>query len=110
MTTRAEEIFNRMNTTKRGRSVLESVPIHNNTEYEGHSEEDTEDAMDESKGPLEESGATHTSDSEGEVEESVNEEMNRFEASFKNFTMRYRLINRIGEGVLFDSTKDDSAY
>lgn len=106
MTTRAEEIFNRMNTTKRGGSALESVPVHHNhAEYDNRSEEDTEDAMDESKGPLEESGATHSSDSDGEVEDSVNEEMNRFEASFKNFTMRYRLINRIGEGPYFDPTK-----
>lgn len=54
---------------------------------------------DESRDPLEESGCTHDgSDEEEVVEESVAEDMDRFEESFEGITKRYRLINRIGEG------------
>jgi len=55
--------------------------------------------MDESRGPENESGATHTDESEeSELDESVAEDIARFEASFKGINKRYRLINRIGEG------------
>lgn len=74
------------------------VHIHKDHGYDDHSEEETEDAMDESRGPLEESGCTHSDDSEEEVETSVAEDIQRFEQSFHNITKRYRLINRIGEG------------
>ena len=58
---------------------------------------DTE-PIDESMGPLEESGGT-VSDEEEEPDETVADDMERFEASFKNISQRYRLINRIGEGT-----------
>lgn len=67
--------------------------------YDEHSEGETEDAMDESRGPLEESGCTHSDESDDEVESSVAEDMRQFEESFRNISQRYRLINRIGEGV-----------
>jgi cell division control protein 7 len=55
--------------------------------------------MDESRGPENESGATHNDESEeSELDESVAEDIARFEASFKGINKRYRLINRIGEG------------
>ena len=82
----------------------EPVPIHQDREYvdADHSEGETEDAMDESRGPLDESGCTHDNDDEGdieeEVEESVAEDIRQFEQSFHNITQQYRLINRIGEG------------
>jgi len=66
--------------------------------YDEHSEGETEDAMDESRGPLDESGCTHSDESEDEVETSVAEDMRQFEESFQNISQRYRLINRIGEG------------
>jgi hypothetical protein len=71
----------------------EPVQVHEdeNTDEEG----DT--VMDESMGPLDESGATVT-DSEEEVEESVAEDIAKFEESFRNINKRFRLINRIGEG------------
>jgi len=68
--------------------VYEDVPM----------EEDEDTVMDESRGPLEESGCTRSDDSGEEVEESVADDMARFEDSFKDITKRYRLINRIGEG------------
>ena len=62
-----------------------------------HDSEDTEE-MDESKDPLEESGGTHSEESDDEIDESVAEDIQKFEDSFKGITRRYRLINRIGEG------------
>jgi len=55
--------------------------------------------MDESRGQDDETGATRTDDSEeSELDESVAEDIARFEASFKGINKRYRLISRIGEG------------
>lgn len=63
-----------------------------------------EDQMDESRGPLEDSGCTQSiesddSDDGTEVEDTVAEDMQRLERSFKGFAKKYRLINRIGEGT-----------
>ena len=82
-----------------GGRAMAQVSIHEDVPqpYGDSTEEDT-DSMDESKGPLEESGGT-ASDEEEPVEESVLEDMERFEQSFRNITQRYRLINRIGEGT-----------
>jgi cell division control protein 7 len=63
----------------------------------GESTEDETDEMDESKGPLEESGGTVSE--EEEIDDAVLDDMERFEQSFRNINQRYRLINRIGEGT-----------
>lgn len=61
-------------------------------------DEEAEETLDESMDPLEESG--HSADSsEEEVEDSVQEDMARFEESFAGISKRFRLINRIGEGM-----------
>jgi len=83
---------------RRPRTADDLVPVHTDAMYDEHSEGETEDAMDESRGPLEESGCTHSDESEDEVENSVAEDMRQFEESFRNISQRYRLINRIGEG------------
>ncbi|KAK4994474.1 Cell division control protein 7, partial [Elasticomyces elasticus] len=90
-----------MASLKRARGPTETVCIHEDEAmaYQDHSEEDTEEAMDESRGPLEESGCTHSEESEEEIEQSVAEDIERFEQSFKDINQRYRLINRIGEGT-----------
>lgn len=105
MGSRAEDIYNRMAGIKPARTSREpvavpiAVPACDDTpEYDGRSEDETEEAMDESRGPLDESGATHDDSSEEEVEDAVAEDIARFEQSFKNISQRYRLINRIGEG------------
>jgi cell division control protein 7 len=64
---------------------------------------DNDSQMDESRGPMEESGATRSDDSDEEVEESVLEDMARFKETFKGIDKRYRLINRIGEGESFQT-------
>ena len=75
-------------------TVHEDVPPH----CSDSTEDDTEE-MDESRDPLEESGGTASGEEEEPVEDSVLEDMERFELSFRNITQRYRLINRIGEGT-----------
>jgi cell division control protein 7 len=62
-------------------------------------EEEIEERLDESADPLEESGRTMDDSSEEEVEDSVAEDIVRFEESFVGINKRYRLINRIGEGM-----------
>jgi cell division control protein 7 len=75
--------------------ATKAVKIHED-EPEDH---DEETVMDESRDPDDESGATRTDDSEeSELDESVAEDIARFEASFKGINKRYRLISRIGEG------------
>jgi hypothetical protein len=62
-------------------------------------EEEAEETLDESMDPLEESG--HTVDSSDEDEPDVNtlEDMQRFAETFVGINKRFRLINRIGEGI-----------
>ncbi|KAI9722845.1 MAG: hypothetical protein M1828_004411 [Chrysothrix sp. TS-e1954] len=56
---------------------------------------------DNSEGPLEESmcGESGDLEDEEELEDSVVEDMQRLEESFRGFNKSYRLINRIGEGT-----------
>ena len=63
-------------------------------------EEEAEETLDESIDPLEESGHTVDSSDE-EVEDSVQEDMARFEETFVGINKRFRLINRIGEGMSY---------
>jgi len=74
----------------------EEVHIHQDEQYSD--EDDT--VMEESTQPLEESGCMRSDSSEDEeIEESVAEDIARFESTFKNINKRFRLINRIGEGM-----------
>ncbi len=72
----------------------EHIDIHEDDTHK----EDPEETMDESMDPLEESGFTVDSSDE-EVEDSVQEDMARFEETFVGINKRFRLINRIGEGM-----------
>lgn len=84
------------------RRAHESVVVHEDEEpaHYGESTEDDTDNLDESKGPLDESGGTVSDeDEEEEVDDAILDDMERFEQSFKNIGQRYRLINRIGEGT-----------
>lgn len=61
--------------------------------------EENETVLDESRDPLaESSGCAASDESDEEVEDSVAEDMARFEETFKGISGEYRLINRIGEG------------
>ena len=82
------------------RRLRDPVPVHQDERaVNGDSTGEETEEMDESRGPLEESGATVSDDEEEQVDDAVLEDIERFEASFKNITQRYRLINRIGEGT-----------
>ena len=77
---------------------VEQIDVHEDNNN-NNKEEDAEETMDESMDPLEESGHTIDSSDEEEVEDSVQEDMARFEETFVGITKRFRLINRIGEGM-----------
>ncbi|PNS20627.1 Cell cycle serine/threonine-protein kinase hsk1 [Sphaceloma murrayae] len=87
-----------MASVKRQR-IAEPLRVHEDHVYNNNSEEDTEDAMDDSKDPMEESGRTRSDDSEEEVEDAVVEDIQNFEQTFRDINKKYRLINRIGEGT-----------
>lgn len=77
--------------------VAKTVKIHEDEPVD----HDEETVMDESRCPNDEGGAARTDDSdESELDESVAEDIARFESSFKGINKRYRLISRIGEGEL----------
>ncbi len=72
----------------------EQIDVHEDDLKE---EEDVNSQLGESMDPLDESGHTVDSSDE-EVEDSVAEDMSRFEETFVGINKRFRLINRIGEG------------
>ncbi|TKA78865.1 hypothetical protein B0A55_03812 [Friedmanniomyces simplex] len=93
------------------RRVNHPVPVHEDVVPRPSDGVDEEtDEVEDDMGPLEDCGGT-VSDEE-EVDDAVAEDIARFEASFKNITQRYRLINRIGEGTFstenFDSTSSST--
>ena len=67
-------------------------------EEEQQEENVTDDDHDEKSGQEEEEEAQQESEEE-EVNESVAEDMQKLEESFKGISQQYRLINRIGEGM-----------
>ncbi|SMR54367.1 unnamed protein product [Zymoseptoria tritici ST99CH_3D1] len=82
----------------------EAVVVHEDDGMryrESNSTEDDTEEMEESRGPLDESGGTMSDDEEEEedIDDSVLHDMDHFEQTFKNISQRYRLINRIGEGT-----------
>ncbi|KAI9702159.1 MAG: hypothetical protein M1820_006241 [Bogoriella megaspora] len=85
-----------------GRALIEDPNLQNARrsayEEQWQGSEETEE-MDESKDPLEESGATHDDSSDEEIDDSVAEDIAKFEESFRGISEKYRLINRIGEGM-----------
>jgi hypothetical protein len=93
---RAQDDFNSTVMAKARTSLrtAEHIDVHE----DDIKEEDAEETLDESMDPLDESG--HTVDSsEEEVEDAVQDDMARFEETFVGISKRFRLINRIGEGM-----------
>jgi cell division control protein 7 len=48
---------------------------------------------------MESGGTGSDEDEDAEIDDAVADDIERFEASFKNITQRYRIVNRIGEGT-----------
>jgi cell division control protein 7 len=93
---RAQDDFNSTVMAKARTSLrtAEHIDVHE----DDIKEEDAEETLDESMDPLDESG--HAVDSsEEEVEDAVQDDMARFEETFVGISKRFRLINRIGEGM-----------
>jgi len=98
--------------TRRAREELEAhskTDVHNDVdEVDELGDDASDDPHDESMDPMEESGCTKSVSSddeedEEEIDELVLEDMQKFEESFRGITKRYKLLNRIGEGM--QSTK-----
>lgn len=76
--------------------IHEDEPCSEDVEGDSRTEE-----LDDSRGPLEESGSTNLLSDESDdeaIQESVAEDILKFEQSFGNVAKKYRFINRIGEG------------
>jgi hypothetical protein len=73
---------------------IEHIDVHE----DDIKDDEAEQTLDESMDPLDESGHTVDSSDE-EVEDAVQEDMARFEETFVGISKRFRLINRIGEGM-----------
>lgn len=85
---------------RRERRGHEQVVVHEDEpQHYGESTEDETSNMDESRDPLDESNGTVSDEEAEEVDETVLDDMERFEQTFRNIGSRYRLINRIGEGT-----------
>lgn len=96
--------------TIRPRNAKTPFEIHHDVmEHEDSLEEEEEEAMDESRGDVEELEPEeeedysdgYSDDSDDVVDPSVQEDMNKFQETFKGIKDRFRLINRIGEGNSF---------
>lgn len=92
-----------MNQT-RGESRHHSIQAdsyNNHTRQHRIYEEEEEEGLDESQDTFEESEITKSgsSDEDSDRDGAVLEDMERFEQSFKGITRRYKLLNRIGEGM-----------
>ena len=91
---------------------------HNVTQNTQFEEDDSHEQYLESREgePVEDSGRTQSAESEDgsddeDLEDSVVEDMHALENSFRGFSSKYRLINRIGEGTFSTVYKaEDLAY
>ena len=92
--------------TMRARNAKEPFEIHHDEiegddfmeqELEATEEEESRDYMDDDDIQGEED-SEGSDDSDGIVDTSVQEDMDKFQETFKGITDRFRLINRIGEG------------
>lgn len=83
-----------------------AIAIHEDEQYDLSTdqveEEDMAQVVSEEGDSANGSMSEATEDTEDEVDESVVEDMRRLEESFKGISQKYRLINRIGEGITPD--------
>ena len=90
--------------TTRPRNAKVPFKIHNDEMEGDESLEELDQAMEESRGDIEEEDIqddeySEVSDgSDGVIDASVQEDMDKFQETFNGIKDRFRLINRIGEG------------
>jgi cell division control protein 7 len=83
------------------------IPIHEDLSADDNGASEMDETEDEAQSPLSRGASSSDEDaecSEEELEQSVAEDMARFEDTFKGISDRYRLINRIGEGTAMSSS------
>ena len=94
--------------TIRPRNARTPFEIHTDVVEQDESLEEEEVVMDESRGDMEEVeqededeySDAYSDDSDDVVDPKVQEDMDKFQETFKGIKDRFRLINRIGEGDL----------
>ena len=93
----------RQNSQAHGNMAHPAIAIHEDAQYdlstdqvEGDDAAQVESLDGES---VDDSMSECTDESDDEVDESVVEDMRRLEETFKGISQKYRLINRIGEGM-----------
>lgn len=93
-----------MTTTLRPRNgSVKSFAIHHD-QMDGREEDhDMDDSRMEEPEEDDDAYSDTSEESDGTIDPAVQEDMDKFQETFKGIKNRYRLINRIGEGVLLDS-------
>jgi cell division control protein 7 len=92
--------------TIRPRNAKTPFEIHHDVIERDESLDEEEEVMDESRGGIEEEddqqedddSDIYSDDSDAVVDAAVQEDMDKFQETFKGIKDRFRLINRIGEG------------
>lgn len=90
--------------TIRPRNAEVPFEIHNDEREGDESLEELDQAVEEASGDIEEEDIQDdeysevSDDSDGIIDVSVQEDMDKFQETFKGIKGRFRLINRIGEG------------
>jgi cell division control protein 7 len=95
--------------TVRPRNTRTPFEIHTDVVEQEEALEEEEVVIDESRGEMEgveeedegEYSDAYSDDSDDVVDPKVQEDMDRFQETFKGIKERFRLINRIGEGNSF---------
>jgi cell division control protein 7 len=82
----------------RGTRLRQQAPVEIHEDAQQCREDENDTAMEESRDPLEESGCTQDDSEDDDIDESVLQDIEQFQRSFKDIGKKYRLINRIGEG------------
>jgi cell division control protein 7 len=91
----------------RGRNAKTHFDIHHDVMGQEESLDEEEETMDESRDDIEvgddheedDFSDVYSDDSDGVVDAAVQEDMEKFQETFKGIKDRFRLINRIGEGT-----------
>ena len=74
--------------------------IHEQTFSDAIKEHSGDEASHEQEGYYSDEEVDMSDEEEPEVEESIQEDIQRFEQSFQGISERFRIINRIGEGMV----------
>jgi cell division control protein 7 len=83
----------------RGTRLRQPEPVVIHQDPQPFEEDENDTVVDESRDPMEESGCTQDDSEDEDIDDSVLEDIEAFQRSFKDIGKKYRLVNRIGEGM-----------